>query len=157
MDALTLQNPVFAAYAIAASLLILKAVGMSWLTVARMMKANAGFRSPEDAKRTPLNKNPSEGQVGPNEYVDRIRRIHLNDLENIPFFLAAGLLFVLIGPGLLEARLLFYGYVVSRLLHFAAYLSARTHDTRAALWTIGSLMLIYMAVRVLLAALGVWP
>ena len=157
MDALTLQNPVFAAYAIAASLMILKAVGMSWLTVVRMMKANAGFRSPEDAKKTPLNPNPGDGQVGPNEYVDRVRRIHLNDLENIPFFLAAGLLFVLIGPSLLEARIAFYGYVVSRLLHFAAYLSARTHDTRATLWTIGSLILIYMTVRVLLAALGVWP
>ena len=157
MDALTLQNPVFAAYAIAASLLILKAIGMSWLTVARMMQVKGGFRSPEDLKKTPLNPAPSPEQTAPNEAVDRSRRIHLNDLENIPFFLAAGLFFVLIGPGLLEARILFYGYVMSRLAHFAAYLTARTHDTRATLWTIGSLMLIYMTVRVLLAALGVWP
>ena len=157
MDVLNLQNPVFAAYANAASLMILKAIAMSWLTVARMIKAKGGYRSPEDARKTLLNPNPSEGQVGPNEYVDRIRRIHLNDLENIPFFLAAGLLFVLIEPGLLEARIVLYGYVVSRFLHFAAYLSARTHDTRANLWTVGSLILIYMTVRVLLAALGVWP
>jgi hypothetical protein len=39
MDKLTLQNPVFAAYAIAASIMILKAVAMSWLTVFRMMRA----------------------------------------------------------------------------------------------------------------------
>jgi glutathione S-transferase len=40
------------------------------------------------------------------------------------------------------AQLLLYGYVVSRLLHFAAYLSAQTHDVRATLWTVGSLILI---------------
>jgi glutathione S-transferase len=43
---------------------------------------------------------------------------------------------------------------VSRLLHFVAYFTARTHDTRATLWTIGSLILIFMASRTLLAALG---
>jgi glutathione S-transferase len=157
MGDLNLQNPVFAAYAVAASLMILKAIGMSWLTVVRMVKVGGGFRSPEDVKKTPLNPNPSPDQVAPNEYVDRVRRIHLNDLENIPFFLAAGLLFVLIDPGLTEARIAFYGYVISRFVHFAAYLSARTHDTRAILWTIGSLILVYMTVRVLLAALGVYP
>jgi glutathione S-transferase len=40
---------------------------------------------------------------------------------------------------------LLYGYVVTRLLHFAAYFTARTHDTRAALWTPGSLIIIFLA------------
>ncbi len=154
MPALTLANPVFQAYAIAATLMILKAVGMSWLTVQRMMKVNGGFRSPEDAKKTPLNQNPSPGQVGPNEEVDRVRRIHLNDLENIPFFLAAGLLYVLTDPSLWVARALFGAYVVTRLLHFAAYFTARTHDTRAKLWTPGSLIIVFMTVRTLIAAIG---
>lgn len=78
----------------------------------------------------------------------------MNDLENIPFFLVAGFLYVLTGPPLWLAQLLLYGYAVSRLLHFAAYLGARTHDTRAALWTIGSLILVFMSCRALLAALG---
>ena len=56
----------------------------------------------------------------------------------------AGLLFVMTEPSLMVARVLLYGYVVSRLLHFAAYFTARTHDTRATLWTIGSLILIFM-------------
>ena len=38
MDRLGLQNPVFATYVIAASIMILKAVSMSWLTVARMTR-----------------------------------------------------------------------------------------------------------------------
>ena len=77
------------------------------------------------------------------------RRIQQNDLENLPFFLVAGLLFVLTEPSLLLARALLYGYVVTRLLHFVAYLTGRTHDTRAMLWTPGSLIIVYMAVRVL--------
>ena len=59
---------------------------MSWLTVARMMQVKGGFRSPEDVKKTLLNPDPSAEQLAPNEYVDRIRRIQLNDLENLPFF-----------------------------------------------------------------------
>ena len=154
MDTLSLQDPLFATYAIAASLMILKTVGMAWLTVYRMMSEKGGYRSPEDLRRTPLNPSPDPQQLAPNERVERVRRIHQNDLENIPFFLVAGFLYVLTGPPLLLAQLLLYGYVVSRLLHFAAYLSARTHDTRATLWTIGSLIVIFMAVRTLLAALG---
>ena len=154
MDKMNLQNPVFATYVIAATIMILKAVSMSWLTVLRMMQAKGGFRSPEDIRKTPLNPEPDPKQLGPNERVERIRRIQLNDLENLPFFLVAGFLFVLTEPSLMVARLLFYGYVVSRLLHFAAYFTARTHDTRATFWTVGSLILIFMTCRTLVAALG---
>ena len=154
MDKLTLQNPVFATYVIAATLMILKGVGMSWLTVYRMMRANSGFRSPEDLRKTALNPQPSAEQLEPNDYVDRIRRIQLNDLESVPYFLVAGFLFVLTDPSPLLARWLLYGFVVTRLLHFAAYFSAQTHDMRATLWTPGSLIVIFMTCWTLAAALG---
>lgn len=154
MDLLSLQNPVFATWVIAAALMILKAVGMSWLTVVQMMRVKGGFRSPEDLRKTPLNPEPDPRQLEPDERVERIRRIQQNDLENLPFFLVAGLLFVFAEPSLWLARLLLYGYVVSRLLHFAAYVSAQTHDLRATLWTVGSLILIAMTVMALLAAIG---
>ena len=93
-------------------------------------------------------------QLEPNEYVDRIRRIQLNDLETLPYFLVAGLLFVLTDPSLLLTRWLLYGFVATRLLHFAAYFTAQTHDMRASLWTPGSLILIFMTCRTLLAALS---
>ncbi len=151
---LSLQNPLFATYVIAATLMILKAVSMSWLTVLRMMQANGGFRSPEDLKKTPLNPAPDPKQLKPNESVERVRRIHLNDLENLPFFLVAGLLFILAAPPLLLAQWLLYGYVVSRLLHFIAYFTAQTHDMRATLWSIGSFILIFMTGWTLFTALG---
>ncbi len=154
MDSLSFQNPLIATYAVAASLMILKVVAMSWLTVARMMQVKGGYRSPEDLKKTPLNPEPNPQQLAPNESVERIRRIQMNDLENIPFFLVAGLLFVLTEPSLALAQWLLYGYVVSRLAHFVAYFTARTHDLRAALWTIGSLIIVFMTGWVLVAAVG---
>lgn len=154
MDLTALQTPLVATWAIAASIMILKAVAMSWLTVLRMMQVKGGFRSPEDLRKTPLNPDPDPRQLEPDERVERIRRIHLNDLENLPFFLVAGFIYVLSEPSLTQARWVLYGYVVSRLLHFAAYLTARTHDTRATLWMIGSLLLVYMTCRGLWAALG---
>ncbi len=155
MDALSFANPVFAAYAVAATLMILMASAVSWLTVARMIRVNGGFRSPEDLRKTPFNPSPDPSQLAPNESVERIRRIQGNNVENIPFFLAGGLLYVLTAPSLVMARLAFYGYVVSRFLHFLAYLTARTHDVRSIFWTIGSLILILMTVRALMAAVGV--
>jgi len=155
LDRLSLHDPLFATYAIAASLMILKAVAMSWLTVVRMMEAKGGYRSPEDLKRTLLNPAPDPSQLLPNERVERIRRIQMNDLENLPFFLMAAFLYILTQPSLPLAQGLLYGYVASRLLHFVAYLTAQIHEVRAALWSVGSLILIFMTVRTLLAALGI--
>jgi glutathione S-transferase len=154
MELLTLRNPVFATYTIAAAIMILKGAIMSWLVVVRMMQEKGGFRSPEDLRRTPLNPNPDPQQLQPNERVERMRRIQMNDLENLPFFLAAGLLYVISAPGLRLAQWLFYGYVVTRIAHFLAYATARSHDIRAAMWTPGSLIIIYMAIASLWAALG---
>ena len=154
MNSISLQDPLFATYAIAASLMILKAVSMSWLTVYRMIRAKGGYRSPEDLRQTLINPAPDPAQLAPNDYVDRVRRIQLNDLENLPFFLVAGFLYVLSAPSLSQARWLLYGYVVSRILHFGAYVTARSHETRATFWTIGSLILIYMTLRALVVAFG---
>lgn len=154
MADLSLQDPLFATYVIAATLMILKAVSMSWLTVLRMMQVNGGFRAPEDLRKTPLNPTPNPHQLEPVESVERVRRIHLNDLENVPFFLVAGFLFILTQPSLILAQVLLYGYVASRLLHFAAYFTAQTHEVRATLWTVGSLILIFMTGWTLFTALG---
>src|SRR5438067_242462 len=100
MDQLNLRDPLFGTYVIAASLMILKVVGMSWFTVVRMMRLKSGFRSPEDLKKTILNPAPNPRQLEVNEPVERIRRIQMNDLENVPFFLVAGFLYILTRPPL---------------------------------------------------------
>ena len=150
---LNIDNPVFHAYAIAASIMILKLMLQPWMTVQRMMKVCAGFRSPEDKKQTPLNPHPSEDQLEPNEYVERSRRMNLNDLESIPGFLIAGLLFVLAGPSILFGKILIWSYVVARGAHFIAYATAQIHDVRATLWTFSSLSVLVMTGYVLFKAI----
>jgi uncharacterized MAPEG superfamily protein len=142
---LSIDNPVFCTYALAASIMILKLMLQPWMTVVRMLKVSSGFRSPEDLKKSPVNPHPAETQLEVNEYVDRSRRINLNDLESIPGFLAAGLLFVLVNPPLLLAQILIWLYVGSRAAHFVAYMTAQLHDIRAFCWTWGSLSVIVMA------------
>ena len=107
---LSLSNPLFHTYVLTATIMILKLMLQPWVTVQRMMKVSAGFRSPEDARKSPLNPQPREGQLEVNEYVDRSRRMNLNDLESIPGFLAAGFLFVLTGPPLLLAQILLWTF-----------------------------------------------
>jgi uncharacterized MAPEG superfamily protein len=150
---LNADNPVFNTYVLAASLMILKLMLQPWMTVVRMMKVRAGFRSPEDAKKTPLNPEPRDGQLDVNEYVDRSRRMNLNDLESIPGFLAAGFLFVLAGPPVLLAQIVIWTYVAARAAHFVAYSTAQVHDIRATCWTFSSLAVIVMAGYVLVQAL----
>lgn len=150
---LTLDNPVFYAYVLAASIMLLKLMLQPWMTVQRMMKVRAGFRSPEDIRKTPINPEPREGQLEPNEYVERSRRMNLNDLESIPGFLVAGLLFVLAGPPALFGQILVWGYVGARGAHFLAYATAQIHDVRATLWTLSSLSVLVMTGYVLARAL----
>jgi glutathione S-transferase len=157
MSLLTLGNPAFAAYAIAAAILIAKGVAMSWLTVFRMLQERSGFRSPEDLRRTTLNPDPHPWQLAANDRVERIRRIQMNDLENLPYFLVSGMLYVCTEPTLALAQWLFFGYVATRIAHFVAYLTAQTHDLRAALWTPGSLIILYMTLGSLAAGVAaVW-
>ena len=149
MSALSMENPVFVTYAIAAALMVLKVMGQGWMTVYRMLKAEGGWASPEDLQAGLINQNPDPKQLDLNDYVDRSRRIHRNDLENIPAFLAVGLLFVMTGPSPVHASALMYGFVVARLLHTVAYTTKQSHEIRATLYSVGSLVVIFMAVYVL--------
>ncbi len=146
---LSLDNPVFATYVLTASIMLIKLLVQPWITVLRMMKVRGGFRSPEDLKKSPLNPNPDPGQLAPNEYVERSRRMNLNDLESIPAFLAAGLLFVLCDPSLLLARVLLWGFVAARAAHTIAYATAQLHDIRATFWTLSSVSVLAMVIYVL--------
>ncbi len=140
MVLLSPQNPVFAAYLIAAAIMVLKLMGQGWVTVIRMIGSDGGLLNPEDLRPGPANRNPRPEQLEANEGVERSRRIQRNDLENIPAFLAAGLLFVTVGPPLLLARILFIAFVARPprphmgLFDAAAPRSARRCSTPSARW-----------------------
>ncbi len=151
---LSMGNPVFVAYAVAAALMVLKIMGQGWMTVVLMTRADAGLVSPEDLRRTVANKNPRPEQLDPHPEVERSRRMHRNDLENIPAFLACGLLFVTTEPPLWLAVLLFALFVLARLAHTWAYATAQNHEVRATFYSVGSIVVMVMAVWVLVAALA---
>jgi glutathione S-transferase len=153
MSELHVGNPVFVTYLIASALLVLKVMGQGWVTVYRMMNVKAGYASPEDLRPGLINRAPQPGQLEVNDYVDRSRRMHRNDLENIPGFWAAGLLFVTVAPPLGLAQGLMYGFVAARAAHAVAYATAQSHEVRATFYTIGSGIVIVMALYALVAAL----
>lgn len=153
MDQLTLTNPVFTTYAICAALGVLKIMGQGWMSVYRLLKVGGGYASPEDLRPGFINRKPDPAQLELNDYVDRSRRMHRNDLENIPAFLAGGLLFVLVSPPLWLAQALMYGFVLARAGHAWAYGTAKSHEVRSTFYTVGSVIVIYMAVHVLVVAI----
>jgi glutathione S-transferase len=153
MPLLSMENPVFVAYAVAAALMILKLMAQGWVTVVLMMRKDAGLLNPEDLRPGAANRNPRPDQLDPEPDVERSRRMQRNDLESIPAFLAAGLLYVTVAPPLWIATLLFALFVLSRLAHTWAYATAQNHEVRATFFSIGSIVVILMALWVLLVAL----
>lgn len=152
MTLLSMENPVFVTYVIAAAIMILKLMVQGWVTVLRMIGSDAGLLNPEDLQPGPANRNPRAEQLEPNEHVERSRRMQRNDLENIPAFLAAGLIFVAAGPSLLLANILMYAFVAARLAHTIAYATRQRHEVRATFFSIGSIIVIIMAAYALVAA-----
>ena len=151
MSAFTIENPVFVTWIIATALTVLKVMGQGWMTVYRMMKVGGGYAAPEDLRPGLINKAPDPKQLEVNDYVDRSRRMHRNDLENIPAFWAAGLIFVAVAPPLWLAQGLMYGFVAARAAHALAYGTAQSHEVRATFYTLGSLIVMAMAVYALIA------
>jgi uncharacterized MAPEG superfamily protein len=153
MNTFSMENPVFVTYMITGAIMILKIMGQGWMTVYRMLKSNSGLVSPEDLQVGLINRNPDPEQLELNDYVDRSRRMHRNDLENIPAFLACGVLFVAAGPSYLLANILMYGFVGVRLAHTVAYATKQSHEVRATLYTIGSVAVVIMATFVIAAVI----
>lgn len=153
MSLLSMENPVFVAYAVAAALMILKLMVQGWATVVLMIRNDAGLLNPEDLRPGPANRNPRPDQLDPEPRVERSRRMQRNDLENIPGFLAAGFLFITVAPPAWIAFLFFALFVLARFAHTWAYATAQDHEIRAAFYSVGSIVVIVMALWILLAAL----
>jgi len=151
MELLSIENPVFRVWLIAVALTVLKVMGQGWMTVVQMRRTNAGLASPEDLRPGLYNAAPDPRQLEVDDRVDRSRRIHRNDLENIPAFWVAGLALVAVAPPLWAAQVLMFGFVLARYLHTLAYATAQSHEIRSIPYTVGSLIVIGMALWVLVA------
>jgi microsomal prostaglandin-E synthase 1 len=116
MSSLT-SDPVFRAYAVSAVVL-----GLNMLVIANGTALTRARHkeviNPEDQKTS------GEAKVvfdGGNDTTSRYRRAHRNALENIPLFLASGLLLALVGAPPAAAFALFGVFVAARVLHSVCY------------------------------------
>ncbi|XP_046678495.1 microsomal glutathione S-transferase 1-like isoform X1 [Homalodisca vitripennis] len=143
MSTLNADNPVLQGFAFYASILILKMMMMSFLTGVQRYKKRA-FISPEDAAAF-------KGEVKLEDPdVERVRRAHLNDLENIPIFLVTGFLFILSDPDVVVALMFFRLYTLARLVHtfvYAVYVVRQ--PARAIAFGVGQLITLIMIIMII--------
>lgn len=142
MDTL-LSQPVFQAYAFSVSILVVTLYGLGFNT-AKVRNDRKIVVNPEDAG---INGGARVADIDHPD-VQRIKRAHINLLENAAPFFAIGLLFSLTSPGLLFARALFTVFVVVRVLHALFYLTAK-QPFRTLSFAVGAIVNLIMVVQVL--------
>jgi len=84
-----------------------------------------------------------------NDAVERVRRNHLNDIENIPAFLALGLLYVASQPNPVVALWHFRGFIIFRFLHTLSYQLPIPQPARALTYIGGLFTCISMAFQLI--------
>ncbi|KAM6161913.1 microsomal glutathione S-transferase 1 [Erethizon dorsatum] len=142
-----MDNKVLMAFASYATVVLLKMMFMStatgFLRLTKKVFANpedcAGFGKGENAKK----------YLRTDESVERVRRAHLNDLENIVPFLGIGLMYSLSGPDLSTALLHFRIFVGARLYHTVAYLLPLPQPNRGLAFFVGYGVTLSMAYSLL--------
>ncbi|XP_071322792.1 prostaglandin E synthase [Trachinotus anak] len=143
--AVMIRNEVFSCFVFYGVLLVIKMYIIAIITGQVRLRKKA-FANPEDALR--------HGGLQFNRedpYVERCRRAHRNDLENILPFLFLGAIYSLTGPSLAVARLHFLVFFLSRMLHTLAYLFALRAPTRSLAYTVAQIPCVSMAVQILMA------
>jgi uncharacterized MAPEG superfamily protein len=134
-----LALPAVTAYAISCLVLIALFYVLAFRTGSVRMGAKAVV-NPEDVR---VYLGASVVEVDRPE-VQRVKRAHLNLMENaVPFFVV-GLLYAMTGPRLLLAAILNGVFVASRIVHAVAYSSGR-QPIRSRAWAVGVLMVAVMA------------
>lgn len=84
------------------------------------------------------------------EEVERVRRAHRNDLENVLPFFVVGLLYLLTNPGEFLAVNLIRAFAVSRIVHSAVYALCVVPKVRGPAFGVGLLITAYMAVSTII-------
>jgi uncharacterized MAPEG superfamily protein len=133
-----LHTPAFRAYAVACLALVGLFYFLAYRTGGVRTRAKAVV-NPEDVR---VYAGASVVEVEHPD-VQRVKRAHLNLLENsVPFFVV-GFLFAVTEPGLFVASVLYGLFVSSRVLHAAVYLSGR-QPVRSGAWFFGVVTVVVM-------------
>ncbi|KAG9281778.1 prostaglandin E synthase [Astyanax mexicanus] len=140
-----LENPVFSCFVFYSTLLILKMYIIAIITGQVRLRRKA-FANPEDAMR-----HGGEQFCRTDPCVERCRRAHINDMENIFPFLFLGAIYSMTEPSLAVAKGHFLVFFLGRLVHSVAYLCALKAPTRSVAYTIAQVPCVSMVVQILMA------
>lgn len=140
---LLLESPVLQLFGLTYMILVLKMVAVGWSTSFFRIR-DKHFATPEDYRLQGLTP-----KTAVNEDVERTRRVHRNDLENILPYFGVGLFYALTNPSITSARICFIGYTVARVLHSAFYI-ASLQPWRTLAFAVAQILMLTMAVLTLL-------
>ncbi|XP_070848289.1 microsomal glutathione S-transferase 1-like [Chaetodon trifascialis] len=141
-----MEDELFRAFTTYAAIVIVKMLLMGPLT-AYYRITRGSFANIEDVARKSADEQKKLLRTHPD--VERVRRCHLNDLENIVPFLGIALLYTLTGPELSSALLHFRVFAGSRILHTISYVCALPQPCRSVGYFAGFIVTSSMAYRVL--------
>ncbi|XP_014671144.1 PREDICTED: microsomal glutathione S-transferase 1-like [Priapulus caudatus] len=144
------DNDVFSSFAFYGTASVVKMMMMSILTSKQRMK-NKAWVNPEDFEVRGYEVKPTTSDLD----VERVRRNHQNDIENIIPFAIIGLLYVATGPCETAAKWHFRVFAAARLAHTIAYQSGRSRP-RGLCFAVGNVATLSMAVQVLMHAAKSW-
>ncbi|KAF1377730.1 hypothetical protein PFLUV_G00203770 [Perca fluviatilis] len=140
-----IRNEVFSCFVFYGVLLVIKMYIVAIITGQVRLRKKA-FANPEDALR-----HGGLQYHRQDPYVERCRRAHVNDMENILPFLFLAAIYSMTGPSLAVARIHFLVFFMARVLHTIAYLFALRAPTRSLAYTVAQIPCISMAVQILIA------
>ena len=147
-NVLSMSNPLLRTFMFYGAILLLKMIAMSFWTAFHRIK-NKSFANTEDARGAdPTGKKGLVPRMN-DEDVERVRRAHLNDMENIYLFLILGFFYVCTGPCVVRTTLLFRVFTGARVLHSLVYVNAVRQPARGLCYLVGQIVNIYMAVIVI--------
>lgn len=138
--------PAFQPLALFSALLVLKMFGVAVATANRRRLSKVVL-NPED-----VGVNPG-AHAEPQETADvlRAKRAHINDLENIPGFLALATIFTLSGASSTAGWAYFGAYFAARLIHTFCYLNG-VQPWRTASFFLGQFCMLGIAVQLIVTA-----
>merc|ERR1712018_669493 len=141
------EKDLFEAYAFYTAIVTCKMILMSFLTARQRFKTMT-FISSEDAKQPGT-------KCGTNEDIERVRRAHQNDIENVVPFAIIGLLYIFTNPAYSTALFCFRFFAGARILHTLVYLLAIPQPARALCFFANIFKNIFMAYNIITATMKI--
>lgn len=146
---LSFKNEVFASFVFCSAVVLIKTLFMSLLTAYHRMTKKV-FANEEDAASVPVAAGSDKLKpIFNNASVERVRRNHLNDIENVFPFVLLGSLYVMTDPTPWIAIFHFRVFMVSRLLHTICYQIPIPQPSRGLCFMAGVFVCFSMAIQVL--------